>query len=102
MVHGLAKFQAGCRCQECCASESARLRQIARIERDKWGPTNRDAMTGWGEKHHRSPAPTKNGMPWTRPDIIVALDYSISIREAAKRLGRTVAAVKNVRRRKRA
>lgn len=104
VIHGVAQFQAGCRCRECCSSESARLQQIARTERVKWELINRDAMAGWGKKRRSrraSPTPVNNGAPWEYAEIVVALDQSISTREAANRLGRTVAAVKNVRRRKR-
>lgn len=94
MVHGLAGFQAGCRCTECVNIESVRVHQIARCEDQRWRDVNSEADRQWAERSGTDfVLPDATRMPWTPQDLAIARDRTLSIGQAAAKLQRTPAAV---------
>lgn len=99
--HGLAGFQTGCRCGKCFSAESARARRIARSETLRWTRINGQADRHW-DRRSREDEPERRENEhkrWTRDDIELALDTSISAADSAAILGRSIDAVETVRRR---
>ena len=99
--HGLAGFQAGCRCTQCFSAESTRVRHIGRSEKFRWARINERADERWARRlpDEEHPHAEKRKARWTRDDIELALDTSISVHDIASILGRSKDAVETVRRR---
>lgn len=106
--HGTtARWQRGCRCDPC---HEARLAQ-KRAEYERRGPIpstmppDRSAALyarGQALQAETAAAATRARAAWTEEDLAVALDYQHTAAEAAHLLGRTLAAVRHVRRKRQA
>ena len=99
--HGLAGFQSGCRCDDCCSAESSRMRRIGRAEATRWARVNERADLRWGRRVHddRDIRPSNEQTRWSQLDIELALDTSISVYDIAELIGRSTGAVETMRRR---
>ncbi len=94
LTHGLAGFQAGCRCAECAEAESTRMHGIAKAEKTRWREANGEADRQWAAQSGIALVPPDAmRLPWTTEEITVARDPSLSVKEAAAMLDRTPAAV---------
>lgn len=81
LVHGLAStYGDGCRCDPC--KEAHATKTTAQKVR-----ANRESLAG----------AKRNGLQWTSAELEIATRPDLTAREAAKLLGRTFQAVRNVR-----
>ncbi|BAY00266.1 hypothetical protein MSTE_04974 [Mycobacteroides stephanolepidis] len=98
MIHGVAAYQHGCRCDVCTYAETARTRDIARTYRQSWKLVNRNVdrrYTNTSSGHGATPS--RAYLPWTREEFELAKDRSVPVREVAAQLQRSVGAVSNIR-----
>lgn len=96
MVHGIAGFQVGCRCQACREAESARTARIGLRESERWEPVNTRADRVW--KQQQALPLFHRWTRWTDEDIAFALDHSQPVRKIANALGRSTGSVAAIRR----
>lgn len=92
--HGVAGYMAGCRCSVCWQAQRVREHQIGVAETARWEQINIEADARFANPVAFA---TNNGLPWTQADLAVAMDASLAPAAAAKLLGRTASAVKNIR-----
>lgn len=101
-IHGAAMFQRGCRCSACSTAEQARVRHIGHEEERRWRDINLRADQRWQRWRIAAPdqpdSPRKQaGTRWTAQQLAIALNRTLSVEEAASRLGRSNSAVASVR-----
>ncbi len=98
MIHGLAGFQSGCRCQQCWTAECGRMRRIGKAERSRWREINRMADESWSsycvDELEERGAPNRT---WSADETSLANNRSVPVRRVAAVLGRSIAAVSTVR-----
>lgn len=101
-VHGLARFQTGCRCSACSTAEQARVRQIGRDEEKRWRELNQRADQRWQQwrlaaQENATARQRRAGTRWTPQQLGIALDRSLSVEQAASMLGRSNSAIATIR-----
>lgn len=93
MKHGLAGFQKGCRCGQCCEAEAQRVRRIGRSETERWAAANEMADQRWALYVGEYNACSMQPRSWVPREVSIIVDPSISIPQAAAILGRSLASV---------
>lgn len=96
-VHGAAGFQKGCRCAACHKAEALRLRRIGRAETARWRRLNERADRAW-DRQFEPPDVSPHKVRWSDQEIAYALDRSRAVDDIARALGRSAAAVWQIRR----
>ena len=105
-AHGTdARYQRGCRCGACrLAHLRVRHEHYAREGREHLPmPPERSAVLverGRRLQAETAAVATRGYARWTADDLAVALDYRYSAAEAALLLGRTLSAVRHIRRKR--
>lgn len=90
VAHGLAGYQAGCRCQLCCEAELVRVRSIGRAQSQRWGVG--ELYGGQGELRLFS-----SKRPWTPEEIVLLLESPLGVRALGQQLGRSATSVQSAR-----
>ena len=97
--HGVAGYQSGCRCEQCCAAQISRVRQLAAAELQRWQEIER--TSGMGTRRHGTerphPAGSRAYKTWTASELRLALDQSLDNRQVAELTKRSVTAVRQMR-----